>query len=94
MVVRIRLAKRPAQEIRRAQRGHAALAIAALLSPAALMAFVLGFWRIAADLNWTDRFAIASGAFSHWQVWLGGGAFLQFCAYALNRYGRRDASAS
>jgi hypothetical protein len=58
------------------------------------MAFALGSWRIAADFQWANHFAIASGVFSHWQVWLGAAAFLQFCAYALNRYGRNDPTAS
>ncbi|HWB86987.1 MAG TPA: hypothetical protein VG675_22785 [Bryobacteraceae bacterium] len=72
-----------------------ALATAALLTPAAVMASVLGVWRIAADFNWAKSFAIPSGLFSHWQVWLGGAAVLQFCSYMLNRYGRGgDAAAS
>ena len=45
-------------------------------------------WRIGADLNWTQEFFISSGLFSHWQVWLGVGALLYFCASRLNRYGR------
>ncbi len=70
------------------------MGVAALLNPAALMAFVLAFWRIAADLKWTSNFAISSGLFSHWQVWMGGAALLQFCSYALNRYGKSDQAAS
>ena len=49
---------------------------------------VLALWRIAADLNWTNSFAISSGIFSHWQVWLGAAVALQLCARALNRYGK------
>jgi hypothetical protein len=40
-----------------------------LLKPAALMAGVLGFWRLGVDLNWTNQFVIEQGLFSHWQVW-------------------------
>jgi len=94
MVVRIRLGKRKHRDARRARNRRTALAIAALLTPAALMFFVLAFWRIAADLKWTGSFAIASGVFSHWQVWLGGAVLLQFCSYALNRYGKSDRTAS
>jgi hypothetical protein len=94
MVVRIRFAGRPRPLKKRAQPRRAALAIAALLTPAALMASVLGFWRIAADLKWTNSFAIPSGVFSHWEVWLGGAAVLQLCSYALNRYGRSGRTAS
>lgn len=65
-----------------------ALFLAALLTPAALMASVLAAWRIAADLNFASRFAIPSGLFSHWQVWLGAAILLQLCSRMLNRYGR------
>lgn len=91
MVVRIRLGKRPKPAIKRAQNRRVALAISALLTPAALAALVLAIWRIGADLNLTSSFAIASGLFSHWQVWMGAAALLQLCASALNRYGRGDA---
>jgi hypothetical protein len=89
MVVRIRFGKgrvlgqRPAKPNRRL-----ALITAALLTPAALMASVLAAWRIAADLNFASSFAIASGLFSHWQVWLGAAILLQLCSRMLNRYGR------
>ncbi|HEY1341382.1 MAG TPA: hypothetical protein VGF59_27920 [Bryobacteraceae bacterium] len=59
------------------------------------MAFALGAWRIAADLKWTNGFAIPSGIFSHWQVWLGGAVLLQLCSRVLNHYGKGgDAPAS
>jgi hypothetical protein len=45
-------------------------------------------WRIAADLKWANTFAISSGLFSHWQVWMAGAAVLGVCARALNRYGK------
>ena len=65
-------------------------AVGALLTPAAVMALALGMWRAAADLKWTSSFAIATGLFSHWQVWLGGAAVLQVGARLLHRYGSRD----
>lgn len=65
-----------------------ALAAAALLHPAALMAWVLGGWRLAADLQLAREFAISHGIFSHWQVWVAMGALLLVSAAALNRYGR------
>jgi hypothetical protein len=58
------------------------------MPPTALAAGVLAFWRIAADLKWTNSFAITSGIFSHWQVWLVAAVALQVCARALNRYGK------
>jgi hypothetical protein len=43
---------------------------AALLSPASAVAVALALWRLGADLGWTAQFAISSGLFSHWQVWM------------------------
>ena len=94
MLVRIRFGERPPVGSKRAKNRRVAQTIAVLLKPAALMAFVLGFWRITSDLNWTGGFAISSGLFSHWQVWLGGAALLQLCSHALNRYGKGDRTAS
>ena len=72
-----------------------ALALAALLAPGAAIAAALELWRIGADLDWANSFAIPSGIFSHWQVWLGAAAALQFCARLLNRYGKdADGAAS
>jgi len=44
--------------------------VAAFLTPAAVLAAVLAFWRLGADLGWTGAFAISNGLFSHWQVWM------------------------
>ena len=93
MRVRIRLGKRVPVSSKRAKNRRVAQALAVLLKPAALLASVLGLWRIASDFNWTGGFAISSGLFSHWQVWLGGAAVLQLCSYALNRYGKGDRTA-
>jgi len=67
---------------------HFALATAVLLTAAAVIAVALALWRIAADLNWASSFAIPSGLFSHWQVWLAGAVLLQLCSRVLTRYGR------
>jgi hypothetical protein len=88
MVVRIRFAKGTRLGRKRQKDKRLALILAALLPPSALTAAVLAIWRIAADLNWTNSFAISSGIFSHWQVWLGAAVALQMCARALNRYGK------
>jgi hypothetical protein len=88
MVVRIRFEKGRALGNRRPRPNRrVALMLAALLTPAALMASVLAAWRIAADLNFASRFAIPTGLFSHWQVWLGAAIGLQLCSRVLNRYG-------
>jgi len=55
----------------------------ALLSPAAVVALVLGLWRVSADLGWTEEFLIANGFFSHWQVWIALAIGLQLAATSL-----------
>src|SRR5271169_3805386 len=90
MVVRIRLSSGTRVRRKRRKNQHVALATASLLTPAAVMACVLAFWRLAADINATGQFPIPSGLFSHWQVWLTLAASLQFCATMLNRYGKPE----
>ena len=88
MKVRIRFARGARVGRKRRKNRRLALAVGALLTPATVMAVVLAFWRLAADLNWTNTFAISSGLFSHWQVWMLTAALLHFCSRALNRYGK------
>jgi hypothetical protein len=63
-----------------------AVAVAAFLTPAAVMSCLLAIWRIAADLGTTGEFAIAHGLFSRWQVWVAIAIALQGLAWKLNRY--------
>jgi hypothetical protein len=91
MVVRIVLSSGARVRQKRRKNQHVALAMAALLTPAAVMACVLTLWRLAADLNLTGQFPITDGLFSHWQVWLTVVATLQFSAILLNRYGKAEA---
>jgi hypothetical protein len=88
MVVRIRFARGPRVDRHWGHNRQLALALAALLTPIAVLMSVLAVWRIAADMNWTGSFAIPSGLFSHWQVWLGAAVLLKLCSRLLNRYGR------
>ena len=91
MVVRLRL--RPDRRVSRktGKNRHLALAFATLLWPAALSAYVLGFWRLASDLGMASGFAISDGIFSHWQVWLALGGLMTAGALLLNRYGHSGA---
>jgi hypothetical protein len=88
MVVRIRFRQGPKVSNKRRKNKRIALAVAALLPPVSVCAGVLSLWRLAADLNWTASFAISSGIFSHWQVWMGAAVLLQLGARVLNRYGK------
>ena len=91
MLVRIRLSSGARVRHKRRKNQHVALAMASLLTPGALMACALAFWRLAADLKAAGQFPIPDGLFSHWQVWLTLAASLQFCATQLNRYGKPQA---
>jgi hypothetical protein len=88
MLVRVRFRHGRPVSRKQGKNRHLALAFAALLWPAILTAYVLGFWRLGADLRITGGFGIAQGVFSHWQVWLGLAAVLNIAAIVLNRYGR------
>ena len=87
MLVRIRLHGGPKVLRKKRKNRHVALASAALLTPAAVMAFVLSMWRLGSDLGFTRSFAIRTGILSHWQVWLAISVAIQFVAVLLNRYG-------
>jgi len=87
MIVRIQLRQGHALRKTRGKNRHLALAGGALLIPASLMAYVLGFWRLASDIGMTKEFAI-QGLFSHWQIWIVAAVSLQVAASVLNRYGR------
>jgi hypothetical protein len=88
MIVRIRLRVGPAFACHPKRNRELASFVAALLTPAAVMAFVLGVWRLASDLEWAGEFVISHGLFSHWQVWIAMAGLLQTCASVLNRFGR------
>jgi hypothetical protein len=64
--------------------------MSSLMTPLALMAWALGGWRLAADLEWTGSFAIQEGVFSHWQVWIAVGFAVQFASFLLHRYARGE----
>ncbi|MDZ7637154.1 MAG: hypothetical protein U5J83_02685 [Bryobacterales bacterium] len=93
MIVRIRLRLGPTPKpkdplsLKALPRRGIALAAAALLSPAALVTFVLSFWSLAADLGWAGTFGIQQGLFARWQTWLLVSVLLQAASLVLNRYG-------
>lgn len=87
MIARIRLNRgRPIQR-RRGKNRHVALAVGALLVPLALMAYVLGLWKVASDMGVAAAFPM-TGLFSHWQVWIVVGVLLHLAAASFSRYGR------
>jgi hypothetical protein len=63
--------------------------LVALLTPAAVVALVMGIWRICADLGWAGAFLIESGFFSHWQVWIALSIGLKMLSSTLIAWGSR-----
>ena len=86
MIVKLRVGSGPRVRRQGIRNRRAAITAAALLTPFSVLAFALGGWRLAADLNWASRFAIPSGPLSHWQVWITASFLLQVAAAILNRY--------
>src|SRR4030095_3393134 len=87
MKVKIRFPRGRALQPRRGTNREVSAALGALLVPASLMAYSLGFWRLAFDLGLAGQFDI-TGAFSHWQLWIGLGVALHAAAISLNRHAR------
>jgi hypothetical protein len=87
MVVKIRFQYGPRASTSGRKNRRIALAIAALLTPAALTACALALWRLAADVHMAGPFAISYGLFSHWQVWFALAIVIQLIAILLNRFG-------
>jgi hypothetical protein len=69
--------------------GQLANILVALLTPAAVVAFVLGMWRMCADLGWAGSFLIAGGFFSHWQVWIALSIGLKMLSSSMIAWGSR-----
>ncbi len=87
MIVRIKLRQGRVFKKAPGKNRHLALAGGALLIPASLMAYVLGFWRLASDIGVTGEFGLR-GVFSHWQIWIVTAVVLHITASVLTRYGR------
>jgi len=94
MIVRIRFDLGRKSQRRPSSDYGIALAAAALLSPASLVAFVLGVWSLCADMGWTGEFGIRQGIFSRWHTWLIISIVLQATALVLNRYGNAEGETS
>ena len=56
-----------------------------VLTPIAVLAGVLGVWRLAADPGWTSGFFIAHGLLSRYQFWFAIAIAAQTSALILNR---------
>lgn len=70
--------------------GRLANILVALLTPAAVVALVLGIWRVGVDLGWAGVFPISDGLFSHWQVWIALSIALKILSSTLIAWGARS----
>jgi len=87
MIVKIRFPQGRRLQDQRGSNRAVSAALGALLVPVSLMAYSLGFWRLASDMGLAGQFDI-TGTFSHWQVWIGLGVVSHTAAIVLNRHGR------
>lgn len=89
MIVRIKLQVGPKVRPQGNLESKLLLAFSSLLTPGAVLSFAVALWRLLADLNVTEEFAIRKGLLSHWQVWLALGIAIQSLSITLDRYGRK-----
>ena len=64
----------------------AASASGLALTPIAVLAGVLGAWRLCADLGWANHFFVGGGLLSRYQVWLAIAIGAQTSAGLLTRW--------
>jgi hypothetical protein len=89
MVVRIRFERGRAVSRRTGKNRRIATLTASLLTLVSISCAALAMWRIGTDLDWTGDFVFPSGLFSHWQVWTGIAAAVQYVSWRLTRYARK-----
>jgi hypothetical protein len=84
MTLRIRFPQGKLVRRHRAQRREFALALTSLLTPLCVMAYVLAFWRLAADVGLAGDSGL-QGPLAHWQVWIAAGLGMQAAGRILGR---------
>ena len=86
MVVRVRIKLGGVRRKRVPARDSLVAAVRRWSSPASGAALALALWRLGYDLNWTKRFAIPDGLFSHWQLWMALAVLFQVIAAKLEHH--------
>jgi len=86
MVVRIRFGRGPVVSRRQGKNSRMATLAASLLTLLSISCAALGLWRLGTDLGWAGDFVFVHGLLSHWQVWIGVAAAVQYVAWRLNSY--------
>ena len=91
MIVKIRFGRGPLVARRSGKNGRMAGLASSLLTPISISFASFGLWRMAADLGWAGDFVFRDGILSHWQIWIGTAAAIQYGAWRLMRYARTAA---
>jgi hypothetical protein len=74
--------------------GQLANILVVLLTHSAVLALVMGLWRVGTDLGWAGAFLITGGFFSHWQVWIALSIGLKMLSSTLIAWGSRTSKFS
>jgi hypothetical protein len=88
MVVKIRFGRGPLIARRSGKNSRIARLASSLLTLCSTGCVSFGMWRLSSDLGWAGDFVFRDGILSHWQVWVGAAAAIQYSAWRLLRYAR------
>ena len=86
MVVKIRFGEGSRISRRQGKNAPIAMLAASLLTLLSISCASLGLWRLGTDLDWAGDFVFRSGLLSHWQVWIGAAALIQYASWRLAQY--------
>jgi hypothetical protein len=84
MTLRLRFPQGKLVRRHRSQGRELALVAASLITPTCVMAYVLAFWRLAADIGLVGESGL-HGLLSHWQLWIMLAVGLQVTQRMLNK---------
>ena len=73
---------------RKGKNGGAARLLASMLNLVSISFAILGLWRLGQDLDMLGDFVFPDGLLSHWQIWIGASAAVQYVCWRLTRYSR------
>ncbi len=88
MIVRIRFGSGRLVTNRKGKNGDAARLTASMLNLGSISFAILGLWRLGQELDMLGDFVFQDGLLSHWQVWIGASAVVQYVCWRLTRYSR------
>ncbi|MEI9814210.1 MAG: hypothetical protein WDO18_16885 [Acidobacteriota bacterium] len=89
MTLRLRFPQGKLVRRHRSQGRELVMVASSLLTPTCVMAYVLAFWRLAADIGLAGDSGLR-GVFSHWQLWIVLAVALQATSRILARRASHD----